>query len=199
MTKDAAHGLVSSHPGVLLHEDVDLIQELVGKLSKSRYVEVVDLGAGSGTTALSVLCARPKKIRVITIDHDQKTLRWPERVAINVGRREDWRGILADSVEAAKRFETNSVDLLLVDTDHTYETTKRELEAWLPKIRKDGYIWLHDYGVASEWGWRKSVPEVPGVKQAVEEAVVAGELELVEIGGLGWAGRKPKEKRSGLG
>ncbi len=188
---DPAHRLVTSHPYVLIHADVDLIQDLVRKLPKYRQVEVVDLGAGSGTTALSVLCARPDKIMVTTVDHNQDIMQWPERIATNIGRREDWQGILSDSAEAAKEFKANSVDLLLIDTDHTYKTTKGELTAWLPKVAKSGYVWLHNYADPADFG----VPNYPspGVKQAIDELVAVGKLEMVAIHGLGWAGRKAKK------
>ena len=184
---DPAHRLVEAHPYVLIHEDVDLIQELVRKLPKNRHVEVVDLGAGSGTTALSVLCARPNRILVTTVDHS--TLQWAQAVSKNIGRAEDWRGIMSDSAEAAKEFKAGSVDLLMIDTDHTYKTTKGELKAWLPKIIKGGFVWLHNYADPADLG----VPNLPspGVKQAIDEVVAAGQLELVKVGGLGWAGRKP--------
>lgn len=189
--KDPAHRLVQAHPYVLIHEDVDLIQELVRKLPKYHRVEVVDLGAGSGTTALSVLCARPDKIMVTTVDHN--TLQWSQAVSKNIGRAQDWRGILSDSAEAAKEFKANSVDLLMIDTDHTYKTTKGELKAWLPKIVKGGYVWLHNYADPADWG----VPNLPspGVKQAIDEEVAAGNLELVKVGGLGWAGRKTSKAK----
>lgn len=188
---DPAHRLVESHPYCLIHEDVDLLQELVRKLPKTRSIVVVDLGAGSGTTALSVLCAREDKILVTTVDHSD--LQWSQAVATNIGRREDWRGILSDSAEAAKEFEANSVDLLLIDTDHAYRTTKGELEAWLPKVRKGGYVWLHNYGNPADWG----VPNAatPGVKWAIDEAMAAGKLVQVKIKGLGWAGRKPTKAK----
>ena len=185
---DMAHRLAEAHPYVLIHADVDLIQELVRELPKTHHVEVVDLGAGSGTTALSVLCARLDKITVTTVDHED--LQWAKAVSTNIGRAADWRGILSDSAEAAKEFKDDSVDLLMIDTDHTYKTTKGELNAWLPKVVKGGFVWLHNYADPADFG----VPNIasPGVKRAINEAVARGQLELVKIEGLGWAGRKPE-------
>jgi len=188
---DPAHRLCTAHPYVLIHEDIDLIQDLVRRLPKYRPVAVVDLGAGSGTTALSALCARPDKILVTTVDHN--TLQWSQAVAKNIGRRADWQGILSDSAEAAEEFKANSVDLLMIDTDHTYKTTKGELKAWLPKVVMGGLVWLHNYADPADWG----VPNYPspGVKRAIDEVVAAGRLEMVEIHGLGWAGRKIKKAK----
>lgn len=39
----------------------------------------------------------------------------------------------------------NEIALLFVDGDHTLEALKKEWEVWSPKLRKDGWIVVHDY------------------------------------------------------
>ena len=51
------------------------------------------------------------------------------------------------------------IDFVYIDGLHTYEQCKKDIENYLPLIRKGGYIAGHDYSNA----W-------PGVKQAVNEA-----------------------------
>lgn len=61
------------------------------------------------------------------------------------------------SVRAATIFNGAPVDMVFIDADHSYESVKNDIEAWLPKTKK--IICGHDYGD----------PLSPGVKQAVDE------------------------------
>lgn len=63
------------------------------------------------------------------------------------------------SWEMASNFQNESVDFVFIDADHSYEAVKKDIEAWLPKIRKNGIISGHDYGNGNP----------SGVKQAVDE------------------------------
>lgn len=58
------------------------------------------------------------------------------KISFNLGR----------SVEAkfVNKFDDGSVDILLIDSDHTYDTTKREYEIWEPKVRNGGLILFDD-------------------------------------------------------
>ena len=53
--------------------------------------------------------------------------------------------IQGDSVEVMNTFEDNYFDWVYIDTDHSYELTKKELEVCSRKVKDDGYIALHDY------------------------------------------------------
>jgi len=156
-------------------EDVDLIRELTAQLTGERKVEVVDLGSGSGTTALAVLAERTKRLRIISIDHDLTALHWAQQAIANVGHSDCVEFLLADTTQAAHGFLSN-IDFLLIDSSHEYAHTKAELAAWIPKVHNGGFVWLHDYR-----------GPYPGVKRAIDE-----ERGLTQIGikGLGWAGRK---------
>lgn len=73
------------------------------------------------------------------------------------------RGLLhvhhtGDSVASARRFDDQSVDFIFLDTIHLYEQTKRELEAWYPKLKNGGVFAGHDH-----------TPEFPGVEKACRE------------------------------
>lgn len=61
-----------------------------------------------------------------------------------------------DSADSAALVEDGSVDFVFIDGDHSYEGCLRDIDAWLPKVRKGGLICGHDYN--NKW---------PGVLQAV--------------------------------
>jgi predicted O-methyltransferase YrrM len=50
-----------------------------------------------------------------------------------------------DSIEAAARFQDDSLDLVFVDGDHSKEGCARDLETWWPKIKPGGWMSGHDY------------------------------------------------------
>ena len=53
--------------------------------------------------------------------------------------------IRLDSIKAAKCIPNNSVDFVFLDSIHTYEYCKKEIIAWLPKIKPGGMIAGDDY------------------------------------------------------
>ena len=67
------------------------------------------------------------------------------------------RVINEDSLIAAAQVKDGSLDFVFIDGDHTYEACKRDIIAWLPKVKEGGWITGHDYH------------EFPGVKKAVDE------------------------------
>lgn len=49
-----------------------------------------------------------------------------------------------ESTRAARDFKGHA-DFVYIDADHRYESVKRDIQAWLPKIRPGGFISGHDY------------------------------------------------------
>jgi len=56
-----------------------------------------------------------------------------------------WMLINAESVTASSYFIDHSLGCAFIDATHTREALTRDIRAWLPKIRKGGYIAGHDY------------------------------------------------------
>jgi len=50
-----------------------------------------------------------------------------------------------DSVEASKNYADGSVDFVFIDGDHSYNGCKRDIEAWLPKMKPNSIFAGHDY------------------------------------------------------
>lgn len=61
------------------------------------------------------------------------------------------------SFDAVERFEDESLDFVYIDGDHSFFNVARDIQLYLPKIKKSGFIGGHDYS-----------PEHPGVKQAIK-------------------------------
>ena len=75
------------------------------------------------------------------------------------------------SLEAVKIIDDNSLDFVFLDASHAYEDVKADILAWLPKIRKGGYLFCHDYGLFE--GVTRAVNEIFG-----DEVIKFGEPEL---------------------
>lgn len=53
--------------------------------------------------------------------------------------------IKSNSAEGAKHFEDSYFDFIFIDAAHDYQSVKADLNAWWPKIKKDGIFAGHDY------------------------------------------------------
>jgi len=74
-----------------------------------------------------------------------------------------WPGahiIQADSVDAAPFIADGSLDFVFIDGDHAYEGVKRDIAAWLPKVKPGGWLTGHDYGNKPDGGVRRAVDEL---------------------------------------
>ena len=66
------------------------------------------------------------------------------------------------SLEAAKDFSDESIDMIFIDAVHTYSEVKKDIEAWLPKVKSGGCLSGHDYSLGF-FGVVLAVNEVLGV------------------------------------
>jgi hypothetical protein len=78
------------------------------------------------------------------------------------------------STEMASKFPDGFFDWIYIDTDHSYEVTKAELQAYKHKIKSEGIIAGHDY-IQGNWGRILRY----GVMEAVHEFCVQEDWELV--------------------
>lgn len=58
--------------------------------------------------------------------------------------------VRANFADVLNQFEDESIDILHIDGFHSYEAVKRDFETWLPKVKLDGVILLHDIEVERE-------------------------------------------------
>lgn len=50
-----------------------------------------------------------------------------------------------DSQNASSFFTDESFDFVYIDANHSYESVKKDIELWYPKVRKGGILSGHDY------------------------------------------------------
>lgn len=139
--------------------------EILRRLPSDRLVTVAEVGVYDGRLSAFLLHGR-QDLTLLMVD------RWAEvppdhryhRTSL-MGKTsaKDWRDIKqlaldattfagtraqvhpGESREVAKRIPLQSVDLVFVDADHTYEGVLEDLTAWYPTVRSGGYIGGHDW------------------------------------------------------
>ena len=63
------------------------------------------------------------------------------------------------------------IDFLWIDGDHSYEGVKKDIQDWVPLVKKNSPICFHDYR------------DAPGVKKAVDELLLDGVIRFVKTEG----------------
>jgi hypothetical protein len=76
-----------------------------------------------------------------------------------------YKSIRKNSIESASQFEDESLDFVFIDASHEYEDVKKDIQTWLPKVKKNGILAGHDYYVGE-------CDYFPGVKKAVDECLI---------------------------
>ena len=88
------------------------------------------------------------------------------------------------AAEAHATPEDGALDWVYIDTDHRYETTRDELEAYAPKVRPGGLLVGHDYEISDYVGDYRY-----GVIEAVHEFCAEHDWELVYLTAEPWEHR----------
>ena len=87
------------------------------------------------------------------------------------------------SEAAAAALDDGSLDWVYIDGNHLYEFVRRDLDLYLPKVKRGGLLTGDDYGQAGWWE--------DGVTRAVDELVAAGRCEPVTTKASQFVLRKP--------
>lgn len=132
---------LAKESGMLSVEEVLLIQKYVKTLPANPVI--VNIGAGTGTSVLSVLEVR-KDAFVFSVD---KNVEPRERDALNradkLKMNRVWR-VLGDSSRVGK-YWPYGIDMCFVDGAHHDSAVIADIEAWKPHVLPGGIMFFHDY------------------------------------------------------
>ena len=137
---------------------------LIESLNLEQFKVGVEVGVRTGWFSKYMLDNTQMKIYAVDPWEDNTELSEAEKVFSECKQRLAPYGdraemIKAYSPSAATPFTDESIDFVYIDGLHDYESVKKDIEGWWPKIRRGGIISGHDFNRA-KW---------PGVVRAVEE------------------------------
>ena len=89
-------------------------------------------------------------------DSDKRHLQNMRNVQAFFENNSEVQVIQTDSVEFSKTIPDGNLDCVYIVGDHTYEGCLRDLRAFAPKIKEDGFMYGHDY--TNNYAWIQ-VPE----------------------------------------
>tara|TARA_B100000686_G_C16780398_1_gene971421 strand:- start:1490 stop:2086 length:597 start_codon:yes stop_codon:yes gene_type:complete len=137
---------------------------LVESLNLEQFKAAVEVGVRTGWFSKYILDNTQMKVYAIDPWEDNSELTESEDVFAECQERLAPYGERAEMIKgyspaAADLFSDESVDFVYIDALHDYESVKKDIEAWWPKVKRGGVISGHDYN-RLKW---------PGVVKAVKE------------------------------
>lgn len=166
------------------------IQQFVKQLPPGS--QLVELGSFQGRSSVAIASVLPADSMLYCVDHfagSEEHKKWNldisnllDAFTKNIERfgvKDKINTLVMSTVEAAAKFEPESVDLVLLDAAHDYDSVKADLLNWYPKLKPGGYLFCDDY----EPGW-------PGVMRAVKTVGLEGKV----LAGSLWMHRKPAKQ-----
>ena len=164
----------------LFIEEIHALKELAQSLPANPVV--VNLGAGAGTSGLAFMESRPDLfLYTVDIQHDDSPLgclvaehRVLQQAGYGFSFDNRYYQIQGDSKLVGQQWqEWNPGDGgKKIDADHSYNGCKGDILAWLPNIKSDGIMAVHDFGKREVYkdGPVENAPHPlpwPGVDRAV--------------------------------
>lgn len=148
-----------------------------------KFTKGVEIGTDKGEYA-EVLCQKIPGLQLTCVDpwlpytegtevHDQADI---DKIYAKAQQRllpYNVRFLKMTSMEAATKFEDNSLDFVFIDGNHDYQHAREDIEAWTPKVRMGGIVCGHDYTASTQ-------PDY-GVIEAVNEYTQSHEISPLFI------------------
>jgi GT2 family glycosyltransferase/predicted O-methyltransferase YrrM len=136
-----------------INEHLELLYRIVAETNAQKIVELGVRG-GNSTCAL-VIGAAETGGHVTSVDHgkgaaysgEEPTWDSLAQASVVINDKLDlsgyWMLVVRDDLEFAREYD-DEIDVLMIDTSHSYEQTRKELEAWGSKVVTGGFIVIHD-------------------------------------------------------
>ncbi len=132
---------------------------------------IVELGTADGASTMPLLKAAAENDGVL---HSVDATSCPvAAAAVDYYRLSQWWRFHMMSTAAFASVCPQSIDLLFIDADHSYDAVKHDFETFAPRVRKGGLILMHDYLLADPPGVSRFIEELkPFAGQEYEIAVL---------------------------
>lgn len=154
-----------------------VLVDLINDHCPAQGVQIAEIGVRSGQTTAHLLTYCPQIELVIAVD-----LVAPPPGRDSISRLDKVRFLRGYSDACAKEVNDASLDLVFIDADHSEEWVRRDLEAWMPKLKAGGVMAGHDYGSR----------HFPGVKNAVDRYFSIAGLAVRKEANRVWWTRVPR-------
>jgi len=144
---------------------------LYGFIGGNYVRRIVQLGhyAGYSTLLIGFLLKRLNYGKLFSIDIDKDiteyTQKWIDKAKLN-----DYVSLFCDdscslaAIDKCSSYLGGAPDIVYIDSSHTYDHTIKELNTWIPILRNNGFIFLHD---ASEFAAEFDRTNKGGVSKAI--------------------------------
>jgi predicted O-methyltransferase YrrM len=163
------------------------VQRVVKRLPAG--ARLVELGSFQGRSSVAIAAVLPPGARLYCVDHfqgspehqtmklDLGSLRQAfDRHMVEFGVQDRVEVMALSTREAAARFQPDSLDFVLLDAAHDFDSVHADLIDWYPKLKPGACLVCDDY----EPAW-------PGVMQAVQALALEGKLIARAL----WLHRRP--------
>jgi predicted O-methyltransferase YrrM len=186
--------------GFFTIEEAIALQNLVKSLPKG--MQIVELGTFQGRSTVAIGSVLPEGGRLFCVDTFENTVIAPNttKPPLETVVKENLRALHSNltefgiagqvqvlvmrTTEAAPRFPSDSLDLVLIDAGHRLEDVQRDIFDWYPKLKTGGFMVFDD--VEPAW---------PGVVQAVKESGLKGGFIAPSL----WVHRKSENSAPAFG
>jgi predicted O-methyltransferase YrrM len=120
--------------------DIDDHLEFLFESAREHDGPIVELGTRTGVSTRAFLAAiegSEKELWSVDIQRAQVPDWWFQNA--------QWNFLQSDSVaKVAQEWIPQEIGLLFIDSSHEYELTIRELHLYVPRVRPDGVVLMHD-------------------------------------------------------
>lgn len=174
LTKENIIKLANSVDGMISEKEQGFMIDIVKEIPSG---SIVEIGSYCGKSTILLACASKmhNKSNIISIDSHEidyfyeltlKELFW-ENIT-KAGIKDKVNLINKKSEEAVKELK-ESISLLFIDGDHSFEGVKKDYENFKKQIVKNGYLLFHDYADAEV---RRFIDSVDFKKDDFEKVII---------------------------
>lgn len=135
-------------PGWMSEDELQWLYEVSGSMKT-----IVEVGSWKGKSTHALLSGCKGTVTAVDTFLGSPSIDWMVQEAKddsvfkefkkNLGHFKNLKVIRGESSDVAEGFSDKSIDMVFIDTDHTYERIISDINSWLPKTRK--LISGHDY------------------------------------------------------